>query len=382
MVAPRRVIVIGDGTAGLSVANKLGFRLQHSPVEITVIGNSPRHYYKPGGLFISLGDRDLKRYSKGTKFLLSSRISHVRAEVTGINQSERYVLTKGGKRHTYDYAVIASGARYCPDKIPGFEGEAKHFYSFNHALELQRYLSKFNEGNLVVGIPDAPVSFSPALVEFTLLADEYMRTAGVREKVQITLFFPGKDPLYAGGVPSYLKAVLSERDIEIVSDFSLNAVSQKNKEILSGSGDSLKYDLLVVPPPHRGQTFAADSGFDNFNDFINVNEKSLQYKEFPEIFVIGDAAHFESGSVPMSGSAAVFQSGVVSERISGELGGLSFAKDYRGEAIHEIFLGDKRGISVHFIDGKVQEGKVAELDFHLKRVGSDSYFSKIVRGMM
>ncbi len=382
MVAPRRILIVGDGTGGLSIANKLAFRIPREFADITVIGNSPKHYYKPAGTAISYGSLDYSRFTKNARFLLSSHISYIRGEVTGVNKAEKNVLTRDGKRYYYDYLVLAPGARFAPEAVPGFEGEAKHFYDLNHSVELSRHIQALEEGNLVIGSPSGPIQCPPAPFEFALLADEYLRNKGVRDKVNITFFFPGKGVFGIPVVSEFVQKLFEDRGIEFRSEFTPKSISQKNKEINSVSGDLIKYSLLVMPPPHMGQKFIEKSGFKGDNGFVEVDPRTLQYRENPEIYVIGDAAQFNGIMVPKSGTAAAFQGGIVAEGISSEIGGLSFNREYDGEAICQVYNGRRQGFSIRIQNGKATLGKEAELDFHLKKTGADTYFSSIVRGMM
>ena len=49
------VLILGDGAAGTIMANKLRFLTSRENAEITVIGNSKYHYFKPDGIHIPLG---------------------------------------------------------------------------------------------------------------------------------------------------------------------------------------------------------------------------------------------------------------------------------------------------------------------------------------
>ncbi len=51
----RRLLVLGAGTAGTMVANKLRHRLSRSEWQITVVDSTDRHYYQPGFLFVPFG---------------------------------------------------------------------------------------------------------------------------------------------------------------------------------------------------------------------------------------------------------------------------------------------------------------------------------------
>ena len=48
----KRLLVLGGGTAGTMVVNKLRRRLPRAMWDITVVDHSDRHYYQPGYLFL------------------------------------------------------------------------------------------------------------------------------------------------------------------------------------------------------------------------------------------------------------------------------------------------------------------------------------------
>ena len=51
----KRILILGAGTAGTMMANKLRKALDRSEWEITVIDKFKTHYYQPGFLFIPFG---------------------------------------------------------------------------------------------------------------------------------------------------------------------------------------------------------------------------------------------------------------------------------------------------------------------------------------
>ena len=51
----KRIVILGAGTAGTIVANKLSHELDVSEWKITIVDQSEVHYYQPGFLFIPFG---------------------------------------------------------------------------------------------------------------------------------------------------------------------------------------------------------------------------------------------------------------------------------------------------------------------------------------
>ena len=59
----RRLLVLGAGTAGTMVVNKLRHRLAREDWQITVVEPSDTHYYQPGYLFLPFGMYSRSRWS-------------------------------------------------------------------------------------------------------------------------------------------------------------------------------------------------------------------------------------------------------------------------------------------------------------------------------
>ena len=51
----RRLVILGGGTAGTMMANKLSSVLNMGQWQITVVDSNPIHYYQPGFLFVPFG---------------------------------------------------------------------------------------------------------------------------------------------------------------------------------------------------------------------------------------------------------------------------------------------------------------------------------------
>src|SRR6188768_650817 len=100
----RRLLVLGAGTAGTMVVNKLRRRLPTATWDITVVDQSERHYYQPGYLFLPFGG-----YTADGVTLLHAQIDRVVA-------GESLVVLTDGRRLPYDYLVIATGVEPRPDQ--------------------------------------------------------------------------------------------------------------------------------------------------------------------------------------------------------------------------------------------------------------------------
>ena len=104
-----KILVLGDGAAGTIISNKMRFLIPTEDADITVIGNSKVHYFKPDGIHIPLG---MKRYQDSIKkpeFLFNHGINYVKDTISNIDIQNKKVTTKSGKEHTYDYLINKPG---------------------------------------------------------------------------------------------------------------------------------------------------------------------------------------------------------------------------------------------------------------------------------
>ena len=90
------------------------------------------------------------------------------------------VLLLDGRLLPYDYLVIASGASPRPDQTPGMLGPQWRrsifdFYTLDGAKALAQALREFRGGRLVVHVTDVPIKCPVAPLEFTFLADAWLR---------------------------------------------------------------------------------------------------------------------------------------------------------------------------------------------------------------
>jgi|GEM_PF-4854845 sulfide:quinone oxidoreductase len=64
---------------------------------------------------------------------------------------------KGGEL-SYDYLVLALGAEYALDAIPGFREHAHHIYDLESTLRFRDAIEKFSGGTIVIGVSRRPSS--------------------------------------------------------------------------------------------------------------------------------------------------------------------------------------------------------------------------------
>ena len=319
-----KIIILGDGTGGLIMANMLArkARRQKLDIEVKVIGNSPMHTYQPGLLFIPFqkpGYRRLSDIQRKTSRYISKGVEYACEEILSLDPELRTVTTDKTVHH-YDWIVLSLGSRTVIDEIPGLRerwGEQAHgFYTPDSALKLARKLENFDGGDLVIDIAELPIKCPVAPLEFAGLVDSYLLKRGLRDKTRLTLVTPLSGAFTKPVCNDVLTDLLTRKGINVVPNMSLGSVSDDH--IYSPDGQEVHYDLLVTIPPHEGSDIIEDAGLGDGLGFGLTNKNTLKSVKSERVFLIGD-----NTNVPTSkaGSVAHFQAEVVVHNLLREVAG-------------------------------------------------------------
>ena len=94
----RRLLVLGAGTAGPLVVNKLRHRLGKGEWQISVVDQSDRHFYQPGYLFVPFGGYLPEEIAKPRQRFIPEGVDLVRGEVERVAPDGNVVLLADGRR--------------------------------------------------------------------------------------------------------------------------------------------------------------------------------------------------------------------------------------------------------------------------------------------
>src|SRR3954454_6180681 len=150
----RNLLILGGGTAGTMIANKLHKRLPRDEWRITVVDRDDAHHYQPGYLFVPFGGYQADEIVRSRHHFIADGVELVYAEVDQVMPEDRVVQLQDGRQLVYDYLVIASGTTPRPDQTPGMLGPEWRrsifdFYTLDGAEALGRALQTLDRGRLV-----------------------------------------------------------------------------------------------------------------------------------------------------------------------------------------------------------------------------------------
>jgi len=346
----KHLVVLGGGTAGTMVVNKLRPRLSAADWKITIVDENDTHYYQPGFLFIPFGEYTREDVEKPRSSFVPQGVEFIISEIDKVEPEANRVLLTSGDILDYDYLVIATGTHPRPDQTPGLEssdyGKTIHdFYTLDGAEKLAETLKTWEGGKLVVNIIEMPIKCPVAPLEFTFLAEAFFDEHGMRDQVEITYVTPLPDAFTKPVAARSLGHMLGDRKIAIETDFYLERVDNENRALVSYDEREVPYDLLVTIPVNMGADFVARSGLGDELNHVPVDKYTFLSKSYDNVFAIGDAADLPTSK---AGSVAHFAVEVFTENFLAYVAGLPMTLQFDGHANCFIESGRGKGMLIDF----------------------------------
>lgn len=271
-----------------------------------------------------------------------------RERITAIDPAARHVTTDGGS-YDADILVVALGAVYDMDAVPGFAEGGLEYYSIPGAERMRDALPAFNGGTILIGVFDQPYKCPPAPFEAAFLLHDQLVERGIREATEIRMIAPMAAPVpVTPEVSQRFLDELAQRGIEYMAKNRVVELDPENKDAVLESGERLPYDLFVGIPIHRVPDVVAESGLAE-TGWVAVDRDNLM-TPFPDVYAVGDCV-----GIPMA-KAGVFAEnagGLVADDIVARLSGETLGRRYEGEGNCYIEFGSGRVAKVvaNFLGG-------------------------------
>jgi len=346
----KELLILGAGTAGTMMANKLSLALDSEEWRITIVDQFKTHYYQPGFLFIPFGiynEQDVKKpkanfFPKGVRVIFSA-IDRIEAE-------NNKVFLEGGKTLNYDYVIIATGTQTRPEETVGLKDKLWYksifdFYTVEGALALQKYFKNWEGGKLVLCIAEVPYKCPVAPIEFVCLAEAFFTKKGIRDKVDITYVTPMAGAFTKPVATKMLSELLKEKNIKVIPDFYLEKVDNENKKIISYDEREIDFDVLTIVPVNMGSEMIARSGLGDDMNYVFTNKYTLQSEKHNNMFILGDAANIPTSK---AGSVAHFASEILFDNLMSAIENRPLLAKFDGHANCYIETGYGKGALIDF----------------------------------
>ncbi|KAF9264715.1 FAD/NAD(P)-binding domain-containing protein [Marasmius fiardii PR-910] len=400
-----RVVVVGAGSGGLSVANQIYHRFKAAGKslnygDIAVVDAAEYHYYQPGWTLVGSGLRAKTDTRRPLASLIPRHLSLIPENVKTFIPDKSTILTDSGRSISYDTLVVATGLQINWSSVPGLKealldtsSGVSSIYSYDTCDKVWNDIESLRSGNALFTQPAGVVKCAGAPQKIMWMAwDRFRRTSrGNNIKVD---FYTGMPTMFS--VKKYsdvLNDIRIKRNVgghfkhNLVKVDSSNHKATFKKE--DGSTVDIDYTTLHVTPPMGPLDFIKNSPIVDDAGWVQVDQGTLQHvkSEFSNIFALGDCS-----SLPTSKTAAAItaQAPVLTENLFSfmDSGKVANAK-YDGytscpllTGYGELLLAEfKYGLEPKESFAWMNQGKPRRFFYHLKKdVFLPAYWNFMVKG--
>lgn len=346
----KKLLILGAGTAGTMVANRLNHILNMSEWQITLVDQDATHYYQPGYLFMPFGVYSKKDVIKPKSSFIPAHIKLVMSSIELIEPEKKQVRLGNGDVLSYDFLIIATGADIHPEETPGLAedewGKSIHtFYSFDGAAALAEKLRTWQGGRLVVNVVENPIKCPVAPLEFLMLADWYFHQRGMRDRVELVYATPLPGAFTKPAASKMLGEMLDTKRIKVEPEFMIERADPDAKKIISYDEREVEYDLLVSIPLNKGADVIGKSGLGDDLNYVPVNKYTFLSDKYDNIFVLGDAANIPASK---AGSVTHYAIDLFGENFERFVEGKPLVENFDGHANCFVESGFGKGVLIDF----------------------------------
>ena len=334
------VLILGGGIGGVATANALRKLLPRGH-RIVLVDREASFTLAASFLWVMSGTRTPAQVSRPLDRLGRKSIEVVHGEVERIDPRLREVVVSGETLRA-DHLVVALGAEFALDAIPGLAGAGHTFCTLDGAIGLRDALQRFQGGRVVL-LTAAPAYKCPAApYEAAMLMDADFRRRGVRSAVELSLFSAEPGPMGVAGpdVSAAVRAMVEEKGIVYRPQHQVTGV--EGRQVHFTNGVHADFDLLAYVPPIRPPRVLADSGLVDGSGWVRVDRQTLE-TSFPGVHAIGDVTMIPLAMgkpLPRAGVFAHGQAQVVARNIARSMLGKGSPALYDGHGACFIETGD------------------------------------------
>ncbi|MEZ4373396.1 MAG: FAD/NAD(P)-binding oxidoreductase [Polyangiaceae bacterium] len=386
-----QVLVVGGGTAGVSIAARL--MASASAPKVGLVEPSEQHYYQPIWTLVGGGVFPKEVSVRPQQEYIPDGVTWVRDRVKSFDPENNRVVTEAGKTITYDDLVVTLGIQLDWKKIKGLpealgKGGVTSNYSYQSVEYTWQLMREFKGGNAIFTYPSTPIKCAGAPQKIMWLAEEHFRRSGLRERSNV-IFASAGAAIF--GVPKYRRALeklVAARHVD--TRFGHDLIEVKGREAVfkvDGAEQVLNFDMLHVTPPQSAPDVIKQSALADAAGWVEVDKHTLQHTRFPNVWSAGDCS---SAPTSKTGAAVRKQVPVLVENLIAKRAGQRVEAQYDGYASCPLVTGRGSVMLAEFgYDGKIMESfpfDQAEERYSmwlLKAYGLPSmYWNGMLRGRM
>ncbi|WP_037582909.1 NAD(P)/FAD-dependent oxidoreductase [Stigmatella aurantiaca] len=338
-----RVVLIGGGTAGITVAARLR---RQGVTDMAIIEPSRKHYYQPLWTLVGAGVARAEDSERDEADFIPQGVRWIQERAEEVDPVAREVLTHSGLRVGYDFLVVAPGIQLDWDKVRGLREALQtpcvsSNYGFQLAPKTWEMIRGFQGGTALFTHPATPVKCAGAPQKIMYLAADHWRRTGLSERVKVLFGSGGKVLFGVKPFAEVLQGVVTRYGIDTRFQHNLVEVRGDRREAVfevprpeGGVAQvTLSYDFLHVTPPQSAPDFIQRGPLSHQQGpnkgWVKADKYTLQHPDFPEVFALGDASDLPTSR---TGAAIRSQAPVLVENLLAVMRGAKPEARYGGYA--------------------------------------------------
>ncbi|MRG91147.1 NAD(P)/FAD-dependent oxidoreductase [Polyangium spumosum] len=337
-----RVVIIGGGTAGISVAARLS---RAGVTDLAIIEPSEKHYYQPLWTLVGAGVVSAEQTERDEAAFIPDGARWIKDFAEEIDPVAQTVRVRGGGRVGYDFLVVAPGIQLDWDAVPGLrEALQTESVSSNYDVRLApktwRLIESFRGGTAIFTHPAGPIKCAGAPQKIAYLACDHWRKTGILDRSDV-IFGSAQKSIF--GVTEFrvvLEQVIERYGIQTKFERNLVEVNPDRKEAVfavvgdpSGARETIRYDIMHAVPPQSAPDFIKRSPIAHADGpnkgWAKADKHTMQNPEYPNVFALGDASELPTSR---TGAAIRKEAPVLVENLLAVMNGKEPTAKYDGYA--------------------------------------------------
>ena len=310
-----RVIIIGAGVSGVEAAK----RLKNANVNILLIDQSNHHLFQPFLYQVATGALSEADIAIPLRELFSRQknVEICMATVSRIDKEKKKVVLGDETELSYDYLVVATGARHSYFGHKEWEPYAPGLKSISDTMTIRdRLIQAFEKAErwhtdpeevrknltfVVVGAGPTGVEIAGGIAEtaFRSLAHSYRNIDSTKAKIYLVDALPRILPAFPDIVSQKAKKALEELHVTVMTNTLVKGIGPDWVDL---SGKVLPAGTIIWAAGNEASPLLKTLNTPLDKAGRAIVQKDLTIAGYPELFVIGDAScAFDMNNHPLPG---------------------------------------------------------------------------------
>ena len=298
----KQVVIVGGGSAGISVATSLLKR--KSDLDITIIDPAGDHYYQPGFTLVGGGVFTVDETRRSMASVMPKKVNWIQSAVATFDPDNNSLALEDGSTISYERLIVCPGLKLDWDAVEGLrETLGKNGVTSNYLSDYAPYtwelVEQLESGKAIFTQPPMPIKCAGAPQKVLYLSADQWLQKGRLKNINISFYNAG--PVLFG-VADYVPALQSYMDkYGVALEFSQNLVkvdgpnktawfSKKDSE---GNTETVSttFDMLHVCPPQTAPDFIRSSPLADAAGWVDVDKNTLKHNKYGNVWGLGDATN-------------------------------------------------------------------------------------------